>query len=207
MNRAERHCRTQAIGLALPILLALTACAGPRPRASNLAALQAQELRERAVAGWGAWGFSGRIAISGGDGGGSGRIEWRRQGDRLEVSLQAPVSRQSWRLVARPGAARLDGLDGGPRRSTSAEHLLREELGWRLPLAAVEAWVRGVRHRDSGSIAFDADGRPARLREAGWEIEFRGWDPGQPELPRRVFAQAGEQRLRLVVDRWQVPEG
>lgn len=203
----HRHRRAGAIGLALVLLLALAACAGPRPRPADPAALQAQRVREQAVAAWDAWGFSGRIAISGEDGGGSGRIEWRREGERLEVSLQAPVSRQSWRLVATPGVAQLDGLEGGPRRAANAERLLRDELGWRLPLAAVEAWVRGIRHRSSARIAFDADGRPTQLREAGWEIDYRGWHPDHPELPRRVFARTGEQRLRLVVDRWQVPEG
>ncbi len=206
MSRMHRHRRAGAGGLALLVLLVLAGCAGPRPRSSDPAALAAQQARERAIAAWEQWGFSGRIAISGQDGGGSGRVEWQRQGDRLEVSLQAPVSRQSWRLIATPGAARLEGLEGGPRHGASAERLLREELGWRLPLAAVEAWVRGTRHRPMARMAFDADGRPAQLRESGWTVEYRGWDPAHPELPRRVFAQAGEQRLRLVVDRWQIPE-
>ena len=41
-----------------------------------------------------------------------------RTAARFDVSLSAPVTRQSWRLVGDAGAARLEGLEGGTARGS-----------------------------------------------------------------------------------------
>ena len=38
--------------------------------------------------------------------------------------------------------------------------------------------------------------------QQGWQVEYREWDGGQPERPRRVFARQGGATVRLVVDAW-----
>ena len=58
-----------------------------------------------------AWAFRGRVAISEGRNGGNGRIDWQQRGDAYQVSLAAPVTRQSWQLSGGAGqAVRLEGL-------------------------------------------------------------------------------------------------
>ncbi len=188
------------------IITVLAGCAAPKPRPENSISLHAQQAREMLLEEWQEWGFSGRISVSGGGESGSGRIDWRRSGSRLEVLMQAPVSRRSWRLVEDSGGASLEGLEGGTRHGESAEILLRDELGWELPVAQVEAWVRGSRSSRSAALEFDSDGLPQRMRDGAWEIEYRGWSTGWVALPQRVFAQSGSDKFRLVVDRWQQPE-
>jgi outer membrane biogenesis lipoprotein LolB len=73
--------------------------------AAAIAALQAREQRLRALP---MLAFSGRVALSNGRSGGSGRIEWQQSGDRYEVTLSAPVSRQSWRLSGDAESARIE---------------------------------------------------------------------------------------------------
>lgn len=210
-----RAFRSRRAGASLPVrsaflvlaglALLLAACSRPALRAPDAAAMERQLLREGQLEALRDWGFDGRIAVSGRGDGGSGRIEWRRQGERLDVSVSAPVSRQSWRLRSGPEGARLEGLEGGVREGEDAESLLRDAVGWDLPLAAVEAWIRGARSQGSLRIGFGAEGLPERLEEAGWQIEYRAWGQGAPPLPQRVFARSGERSLRLVVDRWHVP--
>jgi len=202
MSTVSSWCRAGALA---GICLLLAACAGQRARPAGDDELQAQAAREQLMGQWREWSFSGRISVSSGADSGSGRIEWQRRGGQLEVSLQAPVSRQSWRLLAGPEGATLEGLEGGIRHAADAETLLRDELGWQLPIEAVESWVRGARSGARARLEFDRVGLPQRLSEAGWDIEFRGWNSGAVALPQRVFAQSGSDRFRLVVDRWQVP--
>jgi outer membrane lipoprotein LolB len=195
----------------LSLVLALAVIAGcaraPLLREGDLQLLAAQAERERALALQRDWGLSGRVAVSGGGDGGSGRIEWRQQGEAFSVSLSAPVSRQSWRLTGGVGTARLEGVEHGPLQGSDPEALLAEAAGWSMPLAQLRAWLRGARADGESQLEFDADGLPARLRQHGWQIEYRGWDQrSQPPLPLRVFAESGERRVRLVVDRWE-PHG
>jgi outer membrane lipoprotein LolB len=183
----------------------LAGCAG-RPSlvpAADSAALESQGRREARLAAAPEWGLHGRIAVSGGGDGGSGQLSWRQRADHLAFEMRAPVSRQTWRLTAAPGAVRLDGLDGGPRHGTDAEALLQQELGWTVPLGHLSAWVRGMRGEGTARIGFDAEGLPALIEQHGWRIEYRGWDrSSEPALPTRVFASRGEQRVRLAIARW-----
>jgi len=155
------------------------------------------------------WSLQGRVAVSNGKDGGSGRIEWQQDGARFAVSLSAPITRQSWRLSGDAGAARLEGLDGGPREDSDAEHLLADATGWVIPVDALSSWLRGIAARGlpQAALQFDSDGRLGRIEQDGWTIDYSDWEP-QPgfgvEMPRRLTAARAEAKLRLVIDSWQL---
>ena len=54
-------------------------------------------------------------------------------------------------------------------------------------------------------IEFGADLLPLRLEQGGWTVDYSGWKPDpltRLPMPSRINAQRGEDRVRLVVDRW-----
>lgn len=194
--------------LVCPLVLLLAACAPvPVRRSADAALLAAQAQREAALAAQPDWSLSGRIAISDGKDGGSGRIDWRQHGDDFDIRLSAPVTRQSWRMVRSDGHVRLEGLEGGTREGDDAQALLQQALGWVVPVDALAAWVRGMRaDADDTQLQFGADGAPARLVERGWTVDYPAWDAGSAiALPKKVFANDGRDRVRLVVDQWNPP--
>lgn len=166
--------------------------------------------REAAVAALAAYAFSGRVAMSNGREGGSGRIEWRQVGPGFEVSLAAPVTRQSWRLSGSPAGARIEGLAGGARQGDDVVHLLREATGFDIPVGALAAWTAGTRadiaRFGPAEVDYTADGQLARLRQDGWTIDYLDWQPvaaeGAPVLPLRINAEREAARVRLIVDAW-----
>ena len=175
---------------------------------------EAQAERQRQRAEWlslyQTWSFSGRAAISMGAKGGSGRIEWeQRDRSRYSIALSAPVTRQSWRLSGdlHSEAGRIEGLDGGAREGESAEDLLLQTTGWQVPLQQLGSWVRGAPAAEYSVEAaeYDAQGRLSLLRQAGWTVRYTAWRPGpvgQPDLPLRIEAEAGEARVRLAIEDW-----
>ena len=204
-----------AVALATCAVL-LAGCASQAPRATLPAITgdpqQHQQQREAALAAMPDWSLEGRVALSNGRDGGSGRIDWRQDGARYEVALSAPVTRQSWRLSGEPGQALLEGLDGGPRQGTDAQALLREATRWEIPVEALASWVRGARADQArfgpATLAFADDGRLARLEQGGWQIDYADWKPlaaRAVELPHRINAMRGEAKVRLIVDQWQPP--
>jgi outer membrane lipoprotein LolB len=189
---------------------ALAACVTqPLPRSAgpvDLAQAQAADGRRGAVLDWD---LSGRIAVSNGGRGGSGRIDWQQRASDYTISLSAPVTRQSWQLSGNGVGARLDGIAGGPRESADVEELLLSATGWNIPVRALQNWVRGVGAAtpEYGPVrlAYDAGGLPAKLEQAGWSIEYQDWHPaapGRPSLPRRIVARNGAASVKLVVDEW-----
>lgn len=190
------------------LLLLLAGCARAPLRGPDAELLAAQSGREAALARIDHWRLSGRLAVSGEGEGGSGRIDWEQRGEAYTIELSAPVSRQSWRLSGDASGARLEGHGHGPLEDRDAEALLRRAAGWSMPLARLQAWVRGARTRGRAEIAFGPEGLPALLQQAGWRIEYRNW--GEVEglsLPVRVFAESGQRRVRLVIDRWELGDG
>lgn len=194
---------------------ALSACVSQPVRApapADPAQAQREEAQRRVLEDWS---LSGRVAVSNGrQGGGSGRIDWKQRGDRYEISLAAPVTRQSWRLAGDARHARLEGVEGGPREGDDAEALLRGATGWDIPVRALVDWVRGVPAPESdfgaAGVAAGADNLPASIEQAGWRIDYRDWyaaGAGQPALPKRMDAQRGEARVRLVLDDWLLVPG
>ena len=186
----------------------------PSPPVDPAAAQEAQRAREAALGlatgdcATPNWTMAGRVALSNGRDGGSGRIEWTQGDGRLQVSLSAPVTRQSWMLAVDAGEATLDGVPNGPLRGSDAGALLRAATGWDIPVSALGCGLRGARAgaaSGAAEIAYDAGLRPSRLTQDGWVVDFADWkaDPasGLP-MPGRINAQRGENRVRLVVDRW-----
>ena len=200
--------------LALVMVALLGACASmpssPAVVPGGVPVAQAEAAqRERAglLAAIPAWALQGRVAISNGARGGSGRMEWAQDGRGYAVSLAAPVTRQSWRLeVAADGYARLEGLEGGDRQGPDADRLLREATGWEIPVDRLGDWVRGLPQAGRDEVSYGEDGRLRRIDADGWTIEYQEWLPpadGFPAMPRRLQAVRGEARVRLVLDGWQ----
>lgn len=186
------------------VLALLSACtATPRRISADAALLAAQAEREAALARKGAWTLTGRLAVSDGRDGGSGRIEWTQDGEAYRITLNAPVTRQSWKLTGDASFARLDGLEGGPFFGDGAQRLLAEHVGWQVPFSDLIAWMRGARAAGPASIEFGENGLPALIAQRGWRIEYRAFNADPLPLPTKVFAAQGERKVRMQVERWE----
>ncbi len=204
--------------------LLLTACQSLPPATAptgvlvgdaEIAAMQAQKARiaklglDNAACDAPAWSMTGRVALSNGKDGGSGRIEWAQGQARTQVILSAPVTRQSWTLTADAAGVALEGVPNGPLRGSDAGQLLRESTGWEIPVEALGCWLRGA-PADAGRMgganaSYGSDQNLLRIEQGGWVIDYANWqlDPlNGVELPTRINAERANNRVRLVVDRW-----
>lgn len=195
------------------LILALSACSSVPPVVPAAAvvpdaqARAAEQQRVQAIGAQPQWGFAGRVAVSNGRDGGNGRLDWQQDAQGFQARLSAPVTRQGWELSvdAATGQARLDGLAGGPQHGADARALVLAATGWDLPVAGLGDWVRGLVGESAAALEHDAQGRPLRARQDGWEVQFSQWHDAsgsQPSLPRRIDVVNGAARVRLLVDQW-----
>ena len=180
---------------------AATAVAPPPDSPEAFAALAARDGQLRGAAGWV---LSGRLAVARGNDGGTLNVLWVQAGGTFDIRLSAPITGRQWRLSGSAEGATLEGLDGGVRQGPDAEALLLEATGWRLPIRQMPDWVRGLRGPGPVSgLSVDADGRPLGFRQDAWTLAYRDWWPGDPPLPRRIFAETEGASVRLVVSEWK----
>jgi outer membrane lipoprotein LolB len=199
-----------ALQLPIVVALLLSACVTqavkPLPPTADQIAIQESQLvaREDAVRLHPVWSFTGRVALKNGKNGGSGRIEWKQNGDVSQISLSAPITRQSWVLTLDENGARIDGLEGGPRTGNDAAALLRETTGWEIPIAALADWARGLRASpaDAAQMQTAANGHLLHLQQNGWAIDYH-WPqttPITPAMQQRIDDATGDAKLQLIVD-------
>ncbi|HVF36292.1 MAG TPA: lipoprotein insertase outer membrane protein LolB [Candidatus Saccharimonadia bacterium] len=197
MTRAG--CATR-VAIALSCVV-LAGCASAPRRAMTGSELAA---RAAALAEHARWSLDGRVAVSDGKDGGSGRIEWRQDGADYVIEIRAPVSRQTWRLASVGGALTLEGARREPVHGDDAEALLAREVGWRLPIEQMAHWARGVAASPRAEVELDDAGLPRTIREAGWLVEFRRFDAQhEPPLPVRIAASRPPYTVRLAVAQWR----
>jgi outer membrane lipoprotein LolB len=148
--------------------------------------------------------LSAHIFVSdGADNNGSGDLEWRQAGSHYDFTLRAPTGK-TWKLSGDAQQAVLEGVDARAIHGSDPERLLRERLGWDVPVAGLSSWVRGMRRPEQQSaLEFDERNLPATLDQDGWKIAYRDWFADRvPPLPRKVFATRGDARVKMSIDRW-----
>lgn len=190
--------------LAILLVVLLSACAAPRLR-PDAGRLAAQEQREQTLRARSDWSLAARLAISGPGESGSGSLEWEQKGTAFRFRVSAPVTGKTWTLSGDAEHAELTGLRDEPIRARRASGLLERELGWKVPLVELSAWVRALRAPGRAEIVFREDGLPAEFRQNGWTVEYRDYDTGrQPALPSRIFASNGAYKVRLAIRQWNI---
>lgn len=132
----------------------------------------------------------------------SGHLSWRHDGMNNELLLVSPFGQGIAEIVTSASGARLTTNDGKVYSEANAETLTRRVLGYTLPLEKLTDWVRGKDLAD-GIVERDDQGRPLRLRQEDWSVDY-GYASDVPDaVPDRIFAErTGGFELRLIIDEW-----
>lgn len=162
---------------------------------------------------WTDWTLQGRIAVRAGDAGWHASLTWRQTGTAYHAELSGPLGQGALRLQGDASGVRLERADGLRDQSADADALLARHTGWRLPVNGLRYWVLGLAAPPSisGPVAGheprwerDANGRPLRLLQDGWDIRYSAFQeqPGIGSLPRRIEMERDGLHARLLIDTW-----
>lgn len=194
----------RVLSLALAALLSVTACV-TTPPAPGLGDDRYLE-RASALAEVQRWSLRGKLAVSDGEDGGSGTLNWRQAPERTRMDFHGALGRGAWRLSVDPGEAELVLADGRNYRADSVDALVQRELGWRIPVSDLAWWVRGL--EAPGPVEdrrLDAEGNLVELSQRGWVIEYgRYRDTDGISLPSKMTARRAERSVKLAVREWSL---
>jgi outer membrane lipoprotein LolB len=152
--------------------------------------------------------FSGRMLVTYDGRAFTSGVRWLHAAGRDEIWLLTPVGQALAHIVNEGSSATLTAADQKQYQSASVESLTRRALGWELPLARLQYWVRGEVAPGSapGMVERDANERLVRLEQDGWRIVFTHYPPEEQQgLPRRLDLDQGANAIRMVIDGWRTP--
>ncbi len=150
--------------------------------------------------------LSGRVLVSYDGRAFSSSVRWLHVRQRDEIWMLSPVGQTIAYINAGDSGATLTTASQTQYQSASVENLTRQALGWELPLAHLQYWVRGEAAPFSApeAVARDAETRITALTQDGWRIEFVYFPPAEHGgLPRRLDLAHGANQMRLVIDGWR----
>lgn len=133
----------------------------------------------------------------------SGRLTWSHTDKRDRVLLASPLGYGLAEIDITPQGATLRTGDGQEKESPDAEELMSTVTGLPLPVSRLSAWLIG---RSGGAATIDPDllGRPGRLTESGWQVDYVYDDERAAALPARLtITRPGELELKLRIEEWR----
>lgn len=190
------------------LLLALLAgCAAqpPRPAVDDPEAVYRERVEDLAARD--RWALSGRVGIQIDGKGWNADLDWRQQPDGYRLHLFGPFGKLVAQVQSDGNGVTLTADDNRVVRAASADELVRREVGWPLPVDGLRDWILGrpVRGNPEFELSLDDWGRPSRLRQDGWEIDYlRYREDLVPALPDRVQLVHEDIRVNLVIDEWRL---
>jgi outer membrane lipoprotein LolB len=188
--------------LLLAALLSLASCASVPPPAPDNTEAQARHLRK--LEDISAFSLSGRMAVQTEKRGFSGSVRWKHVEEGDNFSLYSPLGAQVAEIKAGQEGVTLTTNDRKSYQAADAETLLKQTMGWSLPLAGLSDWALG--RPTSGpyeAVSWDAQGRLSRLKQAGWNIEYSAYqDVDGVDLPGKVILRSPQLDLKLLVEHW-----
>lgn len=196
-----------ALLFSLVLLFILPACSTTQQQEVDQAQrLQLYELKSDRVKTQVYWSLSGKLAISNGKEGGSGKFNWHSGPDFNRMDFHGAMGRGAWRLEADGQGARLELADGTINHARSVNLLVHSQLGWEIPVDSLSWWVRGLAApADIEQREIDGQGNLNRLVQDGWTIEFGSYRSfGDVDLPLKLTAQQADWKVKLVVRDWEM---
>ena len=154
-----------------------------------------------------AFSLNGRVAIKLDERGSTASLRWRHSATRDSLRLFSPIGSVVGDIESDENGATLTTGDKKVYRSDDAQSLTREVLGWDLPLSGLRYWVTGRADPGSPVQAEDRDGngRLKNLTQNDWRIAYLEYF-GDSALPARLSLAYDRLKLRLIVERWELPE-
>ncbi len=205
----KRVYRFPGIALAACALL-LAACAAPPPVAAPGDAVERQYLQRLArLESVSDWIVEGKLAIRDAADGGSGNLRWAQAPAGTRMDFHGALGRGAWSLEAGAGAAVLRLADGAEYRAATVDRLVREHVGWRVPVAELSWWIRGLAAPGgAASRTVGEGGVLLSLEQADWRIEFERYrDFGAERMPGLVVARQGERQVKFAIRGWTLGGG
>ena len=132
-----------------------------------------------------------------------GHLTWTHENRSDRVLLSSPLGYGLAEIETTPEISRLRTAEGKTRESSDPDALIEDVTGQRLPVSRLPAWLLG-RSGGNARIESDAQGRPARLSEDGWQVDYSFEDDSPSALPSRLtLSRNGEIELRLRIEEWK----
>ena len=133
------------------------------------------------------------------------RVEWRQQAERYQIKLKDFIGR-TWAVIEGAPPAVTVKTSGGRRyQGHSAEALINELLGMRLPVSGLRYWLQGLPQPQvsPARLVLSEQGLAEEISQSGWQITYPHYRLNNAfNMPGQVLLRFDDVTLNVKVSQW-----
>lgn len=193
----------------LAITLLLTGCGlfGTKEQPSTLPKIANEQLwqqHQQKINQLKSWQVDGKVGIKTNTDSGSASLFWLQQETYYDIRLAGPLGRGATRIVGNTGKVTMEISGQGRFTAATPEELLKQQLGWNLPISHLAWWIKGLPAPDAPYVnVLNSDSQLAQLKQDDWTIRYDSYQQVQGYwLPQRIVAESADMRVILVIKQW-----
>jgi len=151
------------------------------------------------------WQLEGAIAIKTPQKTLSAYLNWQQFSSHYQLTLFGPFGIGTVTMKGSKNQFSLQTPDRKIYRARNPETLIRQQLGWTLPVSNLYFWIRGLpAPHHNAQKRFDAYHHLTALKQQGWSIEYLKYTGIHgTDLPTKIILMNANIKLRIVISQWK----
>lgn len=185
----------------------LTACLPPPAKQAASNQKLDWSARNKQLSAIAKWNINGGVAVKQNDKGFTASLEWEQQANqRYVIHMFGPLGGGSMKLTGQPGQVTMTTAKNETFHASSAQALLAEQTGWRLPIENMRYWIRGIPAPGTqAQPRFDQYKHVTQLKQQGWTIDYQRYTAVNGiDLPSKMTITRSPLRVRVVIKSWKI---
>lgn len=188
------------------LITLLTACATMQPPPAATSQTMDWNARRMRLATIQQWHINGALGLRTSRQAFSGSFVWQQQPNQYVLQTFGPLGTYSMRLVGSTTGVILQTAADKRYQANDPESLLKQQLGWDLPVSNLYYWIRGIpAPAIPAATRLDKQNHLLQLAQQGWNIEYQGYqNVNGIDLPNRLVLTNPSVSIRIVIKNWNI---
>jgi outer membrane lipoprotein LolB len=152
------------------------------------------------------WAIEGALSIQSPQQSVIAHYQWKQANQSYDIDLSSALNLVRVSIIGQAGQyVRLCRSNNQCYQAKTPEALLKQQLGWNLPVSSLMYWVRGIRQPGQAIRKYDAFGHLIFMQQKGFSLWFSNYKTaGGIDLPHRLDLQYPNLKIRLVIKQWNI---
>ncbi|HYE34843.1 lipoprotein insertase outer membrane protein LolB [Methylocaldum sp.] len=153
-----------------------------------------------------AWRLEGRIGVQTTHDAWHANLFWEHDADQDRLRVSGPFSQGMVSIILQKDLIYVNGGGGIAEFSRDPDAMLKDRLGFAVPLSSLRYWVMGLPDpNQSHTPVYEESGSSRGFQQSGWTLRFERYvNVGDRIMPQKMAIQGPEVKLKLIADSWQI---
>src|SRR3990167_250042 len=124
---------------------------------------------------------------------------WHQQGNRYQIHISSVLNVYTVMITKQLHVISLYKNGNLISHASTPEKLMKNALGWSLPIGNLSDWIKGIPASEKYHAAYDAFGHIILLTQLGWQIRYAQYNTFHSiDLPAIIYLERPGINIKLI---------